>query len=55
MTPIQSSDSQLLNEYANSFENRRGYMTLILTNTYPKAIASAVELILFLKKEYNLK
>ncbi len=55
MIPIQSADSQLLNEYANSFENRRGYMTLILTNTYPKAISSAVELILLLKKEYHLK
>ena len=55
MLPIQSSDIQLLNEYANSFENRRGFMNLILTNTYPKAIASATELILLLKKEYHLK
>ena len=55
MIPIQSADSQLLNEYANSFENRKGYMNLILTNTYPRAIADAGELILLLKKEFDLK
>ena len=53
--PIQNSDPQLLNEYANSFENRKGYMNLILTNTYPKAILRARELIFLLKKEYDLK
>ncbi len=55
MIPIQSSDPQLLNEYANSFENRKGYMNLILTNTYPRAIAEARELILLLKKEFDLE
>ena len=35
LIPIQTTDSQLLNEYANSFENRRGYMNMILTNIYP--------------------
>ena len=55
MIPIQSSDPQLLNEYANSFENRGGYINLILTNTYPKAISDARELILLLKKEFDLK
>jgi hypothetical protein len=53
--PIQSNDPQILNEYANSFENRRGYINLVLTDTYPKAISSAVELILLLKKEYHLE
>ncbi len=53
--PIQSSDSQLLNEFANSFENRRGYLNLILTNTLPTVISSANELILLLKKEYNIQ
>ncbi len=53
--PIQSSDPQLLNEYVNSFENRRGYMNLILTNTYPRVIADARELILLLKNEFDLK
>ena len=55
MIAIQNSDPQLLNEYANSFENRKGYMNLILTKTYPKAISDARELILLLKKEFNLK
>jgi len=53
--PIQSSDSDLLNEYANSFENRRGYMNLVLTNTFPRAKSNAKELILLLKKEYNIE
>ncbi len=53
--PVQSNDPQLLNEYANSFENRRGYINLVLTDTYPKAKANAKELILILKKEYHLK
>jgi hypothetical protein len=55
MLPIQNGDIQLLNEYANSFENRRGYMNLILTKTYPSAILSAEKLILLLKKEFGLK
>ncbi len=55
MIPVQSNDPQLLNEYANSFENRRGYINLVLTDTYPKAKANAKELILILKKEYHLK
>jgi hypothetical protein len=55
MIPIQNSDSDLLNEYANSFENRRGLMKLVLTNTYPGAISSATELIFLLKTEYGLK
>jgi hypothetical protein len=55
MIPIQSNDAQLLNEYANSFENRRGYINLVLTDTYPKAKADAKELILILKKEYHFK
>ena len=55
LIPIQNSDPLLLNEYANSFENRRGLMKLILTNTYPRAISEARELILLLKKEFDLK
>ena len=55
MIPIQSSDIQLLNEYANSFENRRGLLNLVLTNTYPATLKSATELILLLKTEYDLK
>jgi len=31
--PLQSSDAQLLNEYTNSSENRRGIINLILTKT----------------------
>ena len=55
MIPIQSSDAQLLNEYANSSENRRGIINLILTKTYPNAISDARELIFLLKKEFDLK
>ena len=55
MIPIQNIDSDLLNEYANSFENRRGFINLRLINTYPAAISSATELILLLKTEYGLK
>ena len=55
MIPVQNSDLKLLNEYANSFENRKGVINLILTNTYPRAIAEARELILLLKKEFDLK
>jgi hypothetical protein len=55
MIPIQNSDIDLLNEYANSFENRRGFINLLLTNTYPGAISSATELISLLKTEYGLK
>jgi hypothetical protein len=55
MIPLQSSNAQLLNEYANSFENRRGIINLILTKTYPNAISDARELIFLLKKEFDLK
>ncbi len=55
MFPIQCSDPQLLNEYANSFENRRGYINLVLTNTFPKAKSDALELMLILQKEFDLK
>ena len=55
LIPIQNSDPQLLNEYANSFENRKGLMKSILNNTYPRAIADARELIVLLKKEFDLK
>lgn len=55
MIPIQNSDPLLLNEYANSFENRKGVLNMILTNTYPKAISDARELIFLLKKEFDQK
>ena len=55
MIPLQSNDVHLLNEYANSFENRRQIINLAVTDTYPKTIDMARELILLLKKEYHLK
>jgi hypothetical protein len=55
LTPIQSNDLQLLNEYANSFENRRGYIKNALSSNFPKALLSAKELIVLLKKEYDMK
>jgi hypothetical protein len=54
MIPLQNNEISLLNEYANSFENRRGYINLVLNDTFPKILERARELILLLKKEYRL-
>ena len=53
--PLQNSDVDLLNEFANSFANRRLIVNRVITLTYPEAINKATELILDLKKEYHLK
>ena len=53
--PVQNSDINLLNEFANSFANRRLIVNRVITVTYPEAINKATELILDLKKEYHLK
>lgn len=53
--PIQNSDKELLNEFANSLENRRFYFTLVISETYPMIKSQAHELILLLKKEYNIE
>lgn len=55
LMPLQNSDKDLLNEFANSLENRRFYLTLVLNETYPNIKRQAHELILDLKKEYNIE
>jgi hypothetical protein len=55
LMPLQNSDKDLLNEYANSLENRKFYFTLVISETYPMIKSQAHELILLLKKEYNIE
>ena len=55
LMPLQNSDKDLLNEFANSLENRKFYFTLVLTETYPMIKSQAHELILLLKKEYDIE
>jgi hypothetical protein len=53
--PVQTNDANLLNEFANSFENRRRVLDLVMKRVYPTAIKDAGELISSLKEEYHLK
>jgi hypothetical protein len=53
--PVQTNDANLLNEFANSFENRRRVLDLVMKRVYPASIKDAKELIGLLKKEYHLK
>ena len=53
--PLQSSETEILNEFANSFETRRRILNLLMTRDYPNALASARKLIEMLKKEYHLR
>ena len=55
LIPIKNNDKELLNEFANSFENRRGFMLFTINKVYADALKQANELMLLLKKEYNLK
>lgn len=55
LMPLQNSDKDLLNEFANSLENRKFYFTLVISETYPMIKSQAHELILLLKKEYNIE
>ena len=52
--PIQTNDANLLNEFANSFENRRRVLDLLMKRVYPGAIKNAKELANLLKEEYHL-
>ena len=52
---LQSYDSDILNEFANSFETRRVPLGFVINNAYPIALKTAKELIELLKSEYNLK
>ena len=53
--PVQTNDANLLNEFANSFENRRRILELVMKKVYPGSIKDAEELIRLLKEEYHLK
>ena len=53
--PLQSYESDILNEFANSFETRRVPLGFVINNAYPIALKTAKELIELLKSEYNLK
>jgi len=53
--PVQTNDASLLNEFANSFENRRRTIGLLMKRVYPNAIKNAGELAGLLKKEYHLE
>ena len=53
--PVQTNDANLLNEFANSFENRSRTLDLVMKRVYPNAIKNARELIRLLKEEYHLK
>jgi hypothetical protein len=55
LLPIQTNDANLLNEFANSFENRKRTISLVMKRVYPSAIKNGGELIALLKKEYHLK
>lgn len=52
--PLQTNDTNLLNEFANSLENRRRLLNLVMKQTYPEAIKNAEELILLLRNEYKI-
>ena len=53
--PLQSAEPNLLNEYANSFENRRATLRNLTSKYFPDLIKTGKELIEMLGKEYHLK
>ena len=53
--PVQTNDANLLNEFANSFENRRRVLNLVMKRVYPEAIQDAKALMNLLKEEYHLE
>ena len=52
--PLQSYQSALLNEFANSFETRKVAFGFAINNAYPVALKTAKELIGLLKSAYGL-
>jgi hypothetical protein len=52
--PLQSVEPTLLNEYANSFENRRATLRNLTSKYFPDLIKTGKELIEMLGKEYPL-
>ena len=53
--PLQSSEPNLLNEYANSFENRRATLRNLTSRYFPDLIKTGEELIEVLTREYHLR
>ena len=53
--PLQTNDANLLNEFANSYENRRRLLILEMNKVYPNSIKNARELMEVLKIEYHLE
>src|SRR5436190_15888085 len=43
MFPVQTNDANLLNEFANSFENRRRVLDLVMKRVYPASIKDRSE------------
>jgi hypothetical protein len=52
--PLQNKDPDILNEYINSFENRRASITILLNYNLPLALKNAKDLISMLNKEYRM-
>ncbi len=55
LIPLQQNDPNLLNEYANSFENRRATLRNLITMHFPRALKTSEDLIYLLQQEYHLK
>lgn len=53
--PLGTSEAGLLNEFSNSFENRKAILGILMKNRYPRALETARDLIELLKKEYHLE
>ena len=53
--PLQTTDANVLNEFANSYENRRRLLTLEMNKVYPNSIKNGRELMEVLKIEYHLE
>ena len=53
--PLQTTDANMLNEFANSYENRRRLLILEMNKVYPSSIRNARELMEVLKIEYHLE
>jgi len=52
--PLQTNDKDILNEFANTLENRRFYFIWTQETVFPKYTLQAKELIALLKKVYNI-
>jgi hypothetical protein len=53
--PLQVNDPELLNEYVNSFHNRRATLKYLSETYLPQAVKTADDLITMLNKEYGLQ